>query len=123
MSNTPANLSYGKRTVRMVVMNGVPKFSATDICNILGYVNPNKTLGRFCNSSPEYVRMDTAGGPQNVRMIGTEDIRAILSRSRHKAVRRLREWFETKVIPAVTFPAFSLIGVTVLIPFREVEAK
>ena len=115
MSNTPANLSYGKRTVR--------KFSATDICNILGYVNPNKTLGRFCNSSPEYVRMDTAGGPQNVRMIGTEDIRAILSRSRHKAVRRLREWFETKVIPAVTFPAFSLIGVTVLIPFREVEAK
>ena len=123
MSNTPANLSYGKRTVRMVVMNGVPKFSATDICNILGYVNPNKTLGRFCNSSPEYVRMDTAGGPQNVRMIGTEDIRAILSRSRHKAVRRLREWFETKVIPAVTVPAFSLIGVTVLIPYREVEAK
>ena len=123
MSNTPANLAYGKRTIRMVVMNGVPKFSATDICNILGYVNPNKTLGRFCNSSPEYVRMDTAGGPQNVRMIGTEDIRAILSRSRHKAVRRLREWFETKVIPAVTFPAFSLIGVTVLIPFREVEAK
>lgn len=123
MSNTPANLAYGKRTIRMVVMNGVPKFAATDICNILGYVNPNKTLGRFCNSSPEYVRMDTAGGPQNVRMIGTEDIRAILSRSRHKAVRRLREWFETKVIPAVTFPAFSLIGVTVLIPFREVEAK
>ncbi len=123
MSNTPANLAYGKRTVRMVVMNGVPKFSATDICNILGYVNPNKTLGRFCNSSPEYVRMDTAGGPQNVRMIGTEDIRAILSRSRHKAVRRLREWFETKVIPAVTFPAFSLVGVTVLIPFREVEAR
>ncbi len=123
MSNTPANLSYGKRTVRMVVMNGVPKFSATDICNILGYVNPNKTLGRFCNSSPEYVRMDTAGGPQNVRMIGTEDIRAILSRSRHKAVRRLRDWFETKVIPAVALPAFSLVGVAVLIPFREVEAR
>lgn len=123
MSNTPANLAYGKRTIRMVVMNGVPKFAATDICNILGYVNPNKTLGRFCNSSPEYVRMDTAGGPQNVRMIGTEDIRAILSRSRHKAVRRLREWFETKVIPTVTFPAFSLVGVTVLIPFREVEAR
>lgn len=123
MSNTPANLSYGKRTVRMVVMNGVPKFSATDICNILGYVNPNKTLGRFCNSSPEYVRMDTLGGPQNVRMIGTEDVRAILSRSRHKAVRRLREWFETKVIPAVAFPTFSLVGVAVLIPFREVEAR
>lgn len=123
MSNTPTNLAYGKRTVRMVVMNGVPKFSATDICDILGYVNPNKTLKHFCDSSPEYVRMDTAGGPQNVRMIGTEEIRAILSRSRRKAVRRLQEWFETKVIPAITFPAFSLVSVTVRIPFREVEAK
>ena len=46
MSNIPAALAYGKRTIRMVVMNGVPKFSATDICNILGYVNPN-TLARY----------------------------------------------------------------------------
>lgn len=104
MSNAPANLSYGKRTIRMVVMNGVPKFSATDICNILGYVNPNKTLGRFCDSSPEYVRMDTAGGPQNVRMIGTEDVRAILSRSRRKTVGRLRKWLEEEVVPAFSLP-------------------
>ena len=59
MSNIPAALAYGKRTIRMVVMNGIPKFSATDICNILGYVNPNKTLGRFCESSPEYIKMQT----------------------------------------------------------------
>jgi len=104
MSNTPANLAYGKRTVRAVIMNGVPKFSATDICNILGYVNPNKTLGRFCNSSPEYVKMDTAGGPQNVRMIGIGDIDAILSRSRHKKVGRLRKWLDEKVIPAFAMP-------------------
>lgn len=44
MSNTPANVAYGRRTIRTVIMNGIPKFSATDICNILGYVNPNKTL-------------------------------------------------------------------------------
>ncbi len=123
MSNTPANLAYGKRTVRMVVMNGVPKFSATDICNILGYVNPNKTLGRFCDSSPEYVRMNTTGGPQNVRIIGMDDIYMILDRSRHKAVRRLRNWFENQVIPAVSLPTFSIIGVALLTPFREVNAQ
>jgi prophage antirepressor-like protein len=117
MSNTPANLSYGKRTVRMVVMNGIPKFSATDICNILGYVNPNKTIGRFCDSSPEYIRMNTTGGPQNVRMIGTEDIRSILDRSRHKNVRRLRNWFENKVMAAFQINTVP-VGFVMVIPLE-----
>ena len=104
MSNSPAHIAFGKRTVRAVIMNGVPKFSATDICNILGYVNPNKTLGRFCDSTPEYVKMDTTGGPQNVRMIGVNDIHAILSRSRRKTVGRLRKWLDEKVIPAFSIP-------------------
>ena len=104
MSNVPANLVYGRRTIRAVIMNGIPKFSATDICNILGYVNPNKTLGRFCNSSPEYVRMDTPGGPQNFRMIGVDDLRSILNRSRRKSVPRLRSWLENELLPAVSLP-------------------
>lgn len=100
MSNIPAALAYGKRSIRMVVMNGIPKFSATDICNILGYVNPNKTLGRFCESSPEYIKMQTTGGPQNVRIIAPNDIRDIFRHSRRRNVPQLKNWFETKVFPA-----------------------
>ncbi len=100
MSNIPAALAYGKRTIRMVVMNGIPKFSATDICNILGYVNPNKTLGRFCDSSPEYVKMQTTGGPQNVRIVSPDDIRSILQHSTRTNVPKLSAWFEKNVFPA-----------------------
>ena len=102
MRNIPDKLAYGKRSIRMVLLNGVPKFSATDICNILGYVNPNKTLGRFCNSEPEYIRLHTAGGPQNVRRIEIDDIRDILCRSRRKNVPRFRNWFENVAIPVLT---------------------
>ena len=79
MSNIPHTIAFGRRQVRTVVMNGVRKFSATDICNILGYVNPNKIINRYCDSTPEYVRLATTGGPQNCRMIEAKDIRDILS--------------------------------------------
>jgi len=101
MSNKPESISYGKRLVRTVTINGIRKFSATDICNILGYNNPNKILGRYCNSTPEYVRLETKGGLQNCRMITAEDIRAILSRSRRKAVPRLRRWLDEVTAPSV----------------------
>ena len=116
MSNIPLTIPYGKRIVRLVMMNGLPKFCATDICDILGYVNPNKTLGRFCDSTPEYVKMNTAGEPQNFRMIGTDDVRAILARSRRRNVGRLKKWFEEKVVPAFTF---NTIGVVVVCPLGD----
>lgn len=101
MSNTPENIPFGKRLVRTVTMNGVRKFSATDICNILGYNRPNKIIGRYCDSAPEYIRLETRGGLQSCRMITAEDIRAILSRSRRKAVPRLRKWLDEVTVPSV----------------------
>ena len=92
MSNIPAALAYGKRSIRMVVINGIPKFSATDICNILGYIKANKILGRYCDSTPEYIRLHTPGGVQSLRMIEKSDIESILSHSKRRTVPRVRKW-------------------------------
>ena len=110
MSNVPHNLTFGNRQVRTVVMNGVRKFSATDICNIIGYVNPNKVLGRYCNSTPEYICLATTGGPQNCRMISAADIRDILSHSRRKVVSRLRRWLDNVTAPTVTMLVVEVAG-------------
>ena len=113
MSNSPANIAYGRRVIRTVFMNGVPKFSATDICNILGFFNPNKTLGRYCDSTPEYIRMDTPGGPQNLRVIGVDDLYAIFKRCRRSnrqlVASRLRNWLENELLPAVSLPDVLLV--------------
>lgn len=106
MSNHPVNLTFGKCIVRTVTMNGIRKFSATDICNILGYSNPNKILGRCCGSMPEYVRLETSGGPQNCRMIGADDIRDILVHSRRKIAVRLGKWLDK--VSAPTYVAIVL---------------
>ena len=110
MSNSPENIPFGKRLVRTITVNGVRKFSATDICNILGYNNPNKILGRYCNSAPEYFRLETVGGPQNCRMIGADDIRDILVHSRRKSVVRLRRWLDKQVAPRVTLVMLEVGG-------------
>ena len=99
MSNTPEIIPFGKRSVRLVTMNGVTKFSATDICNILGYTNAHKILGRYCDSTPEYIRLDTPGGVQNVRVIAQADIEAILSHSKRPAVPALRRWLHERTAP------------------------
>ena len=94
MSSTPALISCRPRTIRSVTMNGVTKFAAIDICNILGYPKANKILGRYCNGTPAYIRMRTAGGPQYVRVIERADIEAILNHSRRPAVPALRQWLD-----------------------------
>ena len=99
MSNTPEIIPFGKRSVRLVTMNGVTKFSATDICNILGYPKANKILGRYCDSTPEYIQMRTAGGPQYVRVIDIEDIFDILEHCRSRNAKQFRKWIEETVIP------------------------
>lgn len=101
MSNIPEYLPFGRQTVRMVTINGVPKFAAIDISDILGYGKSNKMLRRFCASMPEYIRLQTTGGPQYVRIIGVDDLQAILSRCRHKNVGRLQNWLENVILPAI----------------------
>jgi prophage antirepressor-like protein len=116
MSNIPANIAFGKRRIRMVVMNGVPKFSASDVCNILGYYNASKVVGRYCESLPEYIKMETSGGPQTVRILAPNDILDIFKHSKRPMAKKFKKWFENKV-----FPAFhSQVNIAMLL---EIAAK
>jgi len=101
MSNIPEYLPFGRHTIRVVTINNVPKFAATDISNILGCEKSNKMLRRFCISTPEYIRLETSGGPQYFRMIDVDDLQAILSRRRHKNVALLQGWLENVILPAM----------------------
>ena len=117
MRNAPALIHHDPRIVRSVTMNGVTKFSATDICNILGYTNAHKILGRYCDSTPEYIRLDTPGGVQNVRVIAQADIEAILSHSKRPAVPALRRWLHERTAP--TAIGFVVVGAVFNLPTRK----
>ena len=82
----------------MVTANGVPKFAAIDISDILGY---EKSTVFVALLPWGYIRLQTTGGPQYVRMIDVDDLQAILARCRHKNVGWLQNWLENVILPAI----------------------
>ena len=54
--------SYRGMPVRLVVTEREVCYVIHDVCDILGYSNPNRALAQFCNNRPQYTRVKTGGG-------------------------------------------------------------
>ena len=89
--------------VRIVEKDGKPLFVIRDVCNILGFSNPNRQLAVHTENKPLYERISTPGGLQVVRLVPREDVEKILSPNRGRKAAALRRWLRTEVYPKV-FP-------------------
>ena len=89
--------------VRIVEKDGKPLFVIRDICNILGFSNPNRQLAVHTENAPLYERIGTPGGLQVVRLVPREDVEKILAPNRGRKAASLRRWLRTEVYPKV-FP-------------------
>ena len=54
-------------------------FVIRDVCNILGFRNPNRQLSIHTENKPLYERIRTPGGLQIVRLVPREDVDALLA--------------------------------------------
>ena len=89
--------------VRIVEKDGKPLFVIRDVCNILGFSNPNRQLAVHTENKPLYERINTPGGMQVVRLVPREDVEKILAPNRGRKAAQLRRWLRTEVYPKV-FP-------------------
>lgn len=89
--------------VRIVEKDGKPLFVIRDVCNILGFSNPNRQLAVHTENKPRYERINTPGGLQVVRLVPREDVEKILAPNRGRKAASLRRWLRTEVYPKV-FP-------------------
>lgn len=123
MLRKPKDFFFRGRIVRVLVVGVDLVFSSTDLCDILGYVNPHKILSRCCDSPPRYFRVLTAGGPQNLRMIGLGDVRnLLLNYSRKPVAQELWDWIGNELIPkmAAEHAEFILETIKALAPSEVV---
>ena len=90
--------------VRIVEKDGKPLFVIRDVCNILGFSNPNRQLAVHTENKPLYERINTPGGPQIVRLVPREDVEKILAscHGRRNAA-ALHRFLRTEVYPQI-FP-------------------
>ena len=94
---------FNKRPVRIVEKDGCKFFVIRDICDILGFSNPNRHLAIHTENIPLYERIGTPGGPQVVRLVPREDVEKILAPNRGRKAVALRRWLRKEVYPKV-FP-------------------
>ena len=102
MSNV-TTFKFNKRPVRIVEKDGCKFFVIRDICDILGFSNPNRKLAIHTENVPLYERIKTTGGPQVVRLVPREDVEKILAPNRGRKAAALRRWLRKEVYPKV-FP-------------------
>ena len=89
--------------VRIVEKDGKPLFVIRDVCNILGFSNPNRQLAVHTENAPLYERIGTPGGLQVVRLVPREDVEKILAPNHGRKAAALRRWLRTELYPKV-FP-------------------
>ena len=102
MSNV-TTFKFNDLPVRIVEKDGKPLFVIRDVCNILGFSNPNRQLAVHTENAPLYERIGTPGGLQVVRLVPREDVEKILAPNHGGKAAALRRFLRTEVYPKV-FP-------------------
>lgn len=104
MSNV-TTFKFNDLPVRIVEKDGKPLFVIRDVCNILGFSNPNRQLAVHTENKPLYERISTPGGLQVVRLVPREDVEKILAPNRGRKAAALRRLLRTEVYPKVFMEA------------------
>ena len=100
MSNV-TTFKFNDLPVRIVEKDGKPLFVIRDVCNILGFSNPNRQLAVHTENKPLYERINTPGGLQVVRLVPREDVEKILAPNHGRKAATLRRWLRTELYPKV----------------------
>ena len=91
---------FHKMPVRIVRLDdGKNYFVIRDICNILGFSNPNRILAKYTENVPLYERINTPGGLQVVRLVPPEDVEKILAPTNGRKALLLERWLEKEIFP------------------------
>jgi prophage antirepressor-like protein len=99
-------LAFQDRAVRTVLIDGVPWFIAKDVCDILGLVNPRKTLQDFPDN--ERMTLDTSeghsgqrGGAQFLNAVNEPGLYRLIFQSRKPEAEQFKSWVFNAVLPQI----------------------
>ena len=93
--------TFRKMPVRVVSIKAQNYFVVRDICNILGFSNPNRELAKYTANVPLYERIRTPGGLQIVRLVPRSDVEKLLSANTGRKALLLDRWLKNEVYPVL----------------------
>jgi prophage antirepressor-like protein len=99
--NAVSTLVFEGSQIRSVVIDGEPGFVGKDVCERLGYTNPNKAMKDHCKGVTKRYPLQTAGGIQQARILFMPDVLRLITGSALPDAERMERWMFEEVLPAV----------------------
>lgn len=91
----------GKAVRAVTLESGEPGFVGKDVCDRLGYTNPNKAMGDHCKGVPIRYPLATPGGTQELRILTEPDVLRLIIASKLPAAQEFERWVFEDVLPAI----------------------
>ena len=104
LNNQLIPFDFEDRAIRVALdENGVPWFHAGDICVVLGYVNPSKTVADHVDSDDLTKRevIDSLGRNQQANYVNESGLYALVFGSTKPEAKRFKRWVTSEVLPAI----------------------
>lgn len=99
--NDLAIFRFQSHEVRTVTIDGNPYWVAKDVAEVLGYANTNEAISRHCKGVAKRYPLQTAGGVQELRIIGESDLYRLIAHSTLPAAETFEKWIFEEVLPAI----------------------
>ena len=94
---------FKDQTVRTVVGgDGEVLFVGKDVCEILGYSNPNDAMNDHCRGVATRYPLLTPGGKQDVRVLIQADVLRLIVRSKKPEAVEFEKWVFEEVLPSIS---------------------
>lgn len=101
MSNiTP--FKFDNHNVRVITdEHGEPLFVGKDICDALGFANPNQAMATHCKGIQKRYPLQTAGGVQELRVISEPDMMRLIVNSTLPAAQEFERLVFEEILPTI----------------------
>lgn len=97
---TPLLFDAGR--VRVVLIGGEPHFVGKDVCDRLGYADPNNTMKKHCYGVPIWHPIvDSMGRTQSARVLGEADVLRLIVGSKLPAAVQFERLVFDEILPSV----------------------
>jgi prophage antirepressor-like protein len=94
--------------VRVVILDFMPWFVATDVCRVLEHANPTVALRRLEDDEKQVIDPKlflgssvAGGGAQSMNIVSESGLYALILTSNKPAAKRFRKWVTSEVLPAI----------------------
>ena len=98
----PIPFLFDGRQIRVLTGDdGEPLFVGRDICDVLGFSNPNKAMGDHCKGVTKRYPLQTAGGVQDVRVLAEPDVLRLIVNCSLPAAQPFERLVFEEILPTI----------------------